>query len=146
MALLGTSLLVSVLIFLMCITVIGIPFAIFFGVRWAFSTQCVMLEGASGTQAMAISARRVIGSWWRTFGILLLTFVIVGVISGIVDGIFGALHIGLLTLLVSLIVGILTAPFSTAVVTLLYFDLRVRKDGLTHDDLLTARGQVTATT
>jgi hypothetical protein len=145
MALLGTSLLVSVLILLMCVTIIGIPFAIFFGVRWAFSTQCVMLEGVSGTQAMALSARRVIGSWWRTFGILLLTVIIVGLVSGIVTAIFGVFHVRLLTFLVSLVMGILTAPFETAVLTLLYFDMRVRKDGLTHDDLLTARGQVTAT-
>jgi hypothetical protein len=135
-ALLGTSLLVGILLFLMAITVVGIPFAIYFGIRWAFIAQVVMLEGLGGTNAMARSSQLVAGSWWRTLGILVLMAIMVAIVGAIVSGIFTAiLGAGILSGIIQLIVQILLAPFYSAVVTLLYFDYRVRKEQLNHETL-----------
>ncbi|HEY8743213.1 MAG TPA: hypothetical protein VIU62_08950 [Chloroflexota bacterium] len=132
-ALIGTSLLVALLLLLMSITVIGIPFAIWLGIRWAFIAQVVMLENLSGTSAMSRSSQLVAGSWWRTFGILILLVIVVAIVSSITSAVIvGIFHNGPVAGLARLIIQILLAPFYSAVVTLLYFDLRVRKEQFTH--------------
>ena len=128
-SLVGTSLLVGVLVGLMAITVIGIPFAIYFGIRWVFIAQVVMLENRAGTAAMQRSGQLVQGFWWRTFGILLLVGIIIGVISDILTLPFGQNVSGDI---VRLVVQIILTPIAAAVATLLYFDMRVRKEDLTH--------------
>ena len=131
--LIGTSLLIGLIVAVLAITVVGIPVAIWLGIRWVFSSQIVMLEGQAGTSAMSRSADLVRNYWWRTFGILLLVFIAIGLVDGIISGIFG--HIVFIGGLINLIVEILIAPLYTAIVTLLYFDMRVRKENLTHDVL-----------
>ena len=129
--LIGTSLLIGLIVAALSITIIGIPVAIWLGIRWVFSSQIVMLEGQAATSAMSRSADLVRNYWWRTFGILLLVFIAIGLVDAIISGIFG--RIAFIGGLINLIVQILIAPLYTAIVTLLYFDMRVRKENLTHD-------------
>ncbi len=140
-ALIGTSLLVGLLLLLMAITVIGIPFAIWLGIRWAFIAQVVMLENLGGASAMSRSSQLVAGSWWRTFGILILLVIVVAIVSAVTSAVFvGIFGSGLLAGIARLIIQILLAPFYSAVVTLLYFDLRVRKEQFTHTMLASDLG------
>ena len=86
------------------------------------------------------------GSWWRLFGITLLTAIIVSVIgqliawplmmagglTGVLSGSAAAAGTGLVvtSLIATLITTALSTIFTAAVVSLLYIDLRMRKEGL----------------
>lgn len=73
---LGSSLLLIITIVVLSITIIGTPFAIYFGIRWGFYAQAVLLEETSATNALKRSRELVRGSWWRVFGIILAIFLL----------------------------------------------------------------------
>ena len=58
----------------LAVTIIGIPFAIYFGTRWGFYAQAVLIERTSATNALKRSRALVTGTWWRVFGIMLAIF------------------------------------------------------------------------
>jgi glycerophosphoryl diester phosphodiesterase family protein len=107
-------------------------------VAWAFATPVLLVEGLRGTVALKRSFRLVQGRWWRTFGVLLVGFILAAIISAVVEAVF---LIGIvvgedndaLVLVLSTIAGIIglavTTPFQAALLAVLYFDLRVRKEG-----------------
>jgi integral membrane sensor domain MASE1 len=97
----------------------------------------LLTEGVKGRKALERSRQLVRGHWWRTFGVVVLGTILAGVLSGAI----GAVVIGVtsvsdhrsLTAIVVSVVGntagrLITVPFSAAFVTVLYFDLRVRKE------------------
>ena len=71
------------------VTVIGVPFAIYLGVRWGLYGVPVMFEGSSAWNALGRSAELVRGSWLRVFGItlaiLLVTIMIVYILTEAFD-------------------------------------------------------------
>ena len=69
---LGVILLSLLAIFALAITIIGIPVAIYFAVRWIFLVQVVMLEQGRVLPAFSRSSDLIRGQWWRVFGSLLL--------------------------------------------------------------------------
>ena len=73
---LGSFLLWMLVFGLLAITVIGIPFAIYFATRWGFYSQTVLIEGTSATNALRRSGELVKGTWWRIFGIMLAIFLL----------------------------------------------------------------------
>ena len=81
-AMLGALILAGLGVLLMAITIIGIPFAIFFAVRWNFVMQTASLERCGPPTALARSSDLVRDNWWRVFGILLLIWNITGHRSG----------------------------------------------------------------
>ncbi len=108
------------------------------------------IEGRPATirQALRRSSQLVRGSWWRTFGVwllgVILTFIISGVISTPVsfllpqlggdafvaaDGSPTPLFL-ILNALTAILVTALTAPFTAALIVLLYVDRRIRREGL----------------
>lgn len=107
-------------------------------VALAFGMPVLLVEGIHGRRALGRSHRLVTGRWWRTFGILLFGFVLVTVISAIVQAIF---YVGVfvgpdndaLDIVLTAIAGVvglaIGTPFQAALTTVLYFDLRVRKEG-----------------
>ncbi|MQA95963.1 MAG: hypothetical protein GEV11_15405 [Streptosporangiales bacterium] len=116
-------------------------------VGWALSTPAVVLERQGVIAAMKRSFRLVKGSWWRTFGILLLTAILAGLISGIlplpfqgIASIFadpnepsatGAYIASIvITTIGSGIAATIATPFQAGVTVLLYVDQRIRKEGL----------------
>ncbi len=117
--------------------------AIYLAVRWTLTVAAMMAEDIGPIRGLGRSWNLVSGSWWRTFGILLIVgilhtiisyglFILFGVIAALFStGDFQAavVQVGgtLLTALVS--------PITTIAITLLYFDLRVRKEGLDLDQL-----------
>ncbi len=80
---LGSNLLYMLILGLLAITVIGIPFAIYFGTRWAFYAQAVLIEETSVTNALRRSRELVTGTWWRVFGILFAIFLLAFMIQTI---------------------------------------------------------------
>lgn len=142
------------------VTIIGIPFAIYFSIRWSLYGLPVMFEATTGRNALRRSTELVNGSWWRVFGIILAISLIAGMIGFILQASseFILSLIGLaapedpanllewlqrlyipvptemgwfsysVRRLVSLSIAFITMPISPIGSTLLYFDLRIRKE------------------
>jgi len=119
-AMLGATILAGLACGLMAITIIGIPFAIYFGIRWVFICQTVLLEDVSPRDALSRSSDLVKDNWWRVFGIVLVVGIIVWVIGWVV---------GYIPVVGSTLGIILSTPIAITGATLLYYDLRVRKEG-----------------
>ena len=97
------------------------------------------------------------GSWWRVFGIGLLTAIIMSLVSGLLRAPFGVLA-GTLTynavqppaaaVIVStagrVLADTITTTLAAGVVVLLYVDLRMRREGLDRTLRAAAGGQVAA--
>jgi hypothetical protein len=106
-------------------------------VHWFFAPQAVVIEGLGATAALRRSWDLVRGTAWRVFGIGLVVSLIVSILSGIIAGVFTAvLLLGgndrgtvFLASLVASLVTLLIRPFQRTAFTLLYFDLRIRKEG-----------------
>ncbi len=125
-ALFLTVLRVLVIFIALCITVVGIPFAVYFLVRWAFVTQTVIIEGQSGHGAMELSAGVVQGCWWRTLGVLFILGLLASFPTGAVSLLFSAAA-PVAGSLASAVVAVIVLPFSATASTLLFFDLQSRE-------------------
>ncbi len=114
--------------------IIGIPLFFYLVVIWSFATQAVVIENKGVFSALGRSRELVRGSWWRVFGIgLVFALIFVPLILAIV---LISFFIGLVfdpgTLAFGIIGGVFAAlvtPVYYIASTLLYLDLRVRKEG-----------------
>ena len=106
---------------------------------WAVATPALLIEGVRGSRALGRSYELVHGRWWPTAGVLLVANLIVAVVGGAISAtLVGIVLSGatrsvvstvFLSSLAAAVSSILTRPFQAAVTTVLYYDLRVRKDG-----------------
>lgn len=115
-----------IIVALLAITIVGIPFAIYLAVRWAFLVQAVMLEDTRPAEALTLSSRMVSGYWWRTLGIILVIGILTSVPIFVVSVIF-ALAPLLVSGIINAIMAALILPFAGAAYTLLFFDLQARE-------------------
>jgi hypothetical protein len=105
---------------------------------WSVAVPALLVEGTRGLKALGRSFKLVRGRWWPTAGTLLLA----NLLAAAVAFGFGILAVPLVLagsgndFVVNLANGVfggaanvLTIPFVSAVVTVIYFDLRVRKEG-----------------
>ena len=120
---------------------------IWLSVAWSVSFPALLSEGIGPVAALGRSFRLVKGRWWPTFGALLVMYVLVAVISGILGALLGAALIAAVDneavaavfyTIVNTLSSLITLPLMAAVLTVIYFDLRVRKEGF--DLQLLARG------
>jgi hypothetical protein len=121
-----TALRVAVIVVALGITIVGIPFAIYFMVRWAFFTQAIVIEGESSSGATNVSARIVQGCWWRTLGVLFVLGLLASLPAGVITLIFSA-AVPIAGNLASAVVAVMVFPFSASATTLLFFDLQSRE-------------------
>lgn len=153
LSLAGAQILAGLAVGLAAITIIGIPFAVYFGVRWQFAAQAVILEGRGAVDALSHSGDLVKGSWWRVVGIMFAAGIVTGILGaliglpfGIASGVLsvpsGSYETGVimpLEVIVSTVGGVLssviTGPITGIWATLLYYDLRVRKEGYSLETL-----------
>jgi hypothetical protein len=144
--LVGLVLLYGLVVIGLSMTVIGIPFAIYLFVAWLLSIQILLVEGTGIQTALSRSRELVSGHWWRVIGIVILLAIIQAIISAFfslpatIFG-FGSVFTDPGSTDVSPLVIVLDAVGSTAgqivvgpiaycAYILLYYDLRVRKEGL----------------
>jgi hypothetical protein len=128
-ALIGAGLRALLITLALVVTIIGIPWAIARLVRWSWFGQAVMLDGASGSGALAASAGVVRGHWWRVLGIsVLLLFVgsVLGPLIGIPVMIAARAPLELVNGLSSVIYAF-THPFAVIGSTILYQQLKDRR-------------------
>jgi hypothetical protein len=99
----------------------------------------MLVEGRGGMAALRRSWHLVKGRWWATCGRLVVASILVSVVAGIVTvvplaatgGVFDDTSFAALLVehAAKFAVSLITTPFIAAVTTLVYFDLRVRKEG-----------------
>ena len=83
--LLGSALLWSLIVSVLAVTIVGIPFALYFAVRWGFFVETLLLEGVSARDALKRSSELVSGMWWRMCGMLLAVFLLSTAIHAIFE-------------------------------------------------------------
>ena len=125
----------GIVIVALSITIIGIPVAIYFAIKWLFVTHAILLEGKSISESLSRSAQLTTDNWWRIFGyviLLLLITICFGVILGFIQNF--VLDVFNFSTAVNgfdfgiTILSIITAPITIITTTLLYFTLRVEKE------------------
>jgi len=114
-------------------------------VYFSLTSQIVMLEGRGALATVRRSRQLIAGSFWRVLGYLIL----LGLLSGIIGGILGA-AIGaagsalgsegqqLLTDAAGALVAVFVAPITYITLTLLYYDLRIRREAFDVEMLASA--------
>ncbi|HVF74137.1 MAG TPA: hypothetical protein VM938_03745 [Acidimicrobiales bacterium] len=123
------------------VIVIGFLFCIVPGIYlWAaFSVAIPVLfvENVRGTRALKRSRSLTKGRWWPVAAVVFLGFllgvIVSGMLTGVVELALGATDSDIVAVVVGAIgatlAGAVVTPFTAAVATVLYFDLRVRKEG-----------------
>jgi hypothetical protein len=128
LTLVGVSFLSAILI------LIGLVFFIipgfYIAVRFTVASQAAVLEKQGVTDSLRRSWNLVEGNWWRVFGIVIVVTILVGVLEALAGRLVGAVAGDVLgTGLSTAVVGILIQPIQAIALTLLYYDLRIRKEG-----------------
>jgi len=135
--LLGYWLLVGLMVIVFCL----LPLWMWIWVSWVVVMPVMFIENAGLGTAMSRSWRLVEGRWWRTFLIVFLIFIVFYAVRFALSA-FIALGQTLLQLVISpviviwisgatgVIVDSLVNPVFQIAVVLIYFDLRVRREGL----------------
>jgi len=104
-------------------------------VRFCLGIQAVVLERLSPVAALRRSLRLTRGSFWR----IVLFYIVIGLVSGILSDILGllpglfvsALPLGtraVIEVLATGVVQIFTSPFILILLTLVYYDIRIRRE------------------
>jgi hypothetical protein len=135
-------------------------FMVWFGIRvYYLPVPALMIERTTVFQAIGRGYRLTSRQYWRTFGIAMLTLVVVqiagGMLSapftiaaqvvgaGVVSSQWAPLLLVVLSAAGSVISAAFTAPFTSAVTSLQYLDQRMRKEA--YDVELMAQAGITAT-
>ena len=83
--LLGCFLLWSLVVGVLAITIIGIPFSIYFTVRWGLFLGTVMFEKTTVKHALRRSSELATGMWWQLFGTLLVLLLLATLVHAIFE-------------------------------------------------------------
>ncbi len=113
---------------------------IYLTVAWTVAVPVLLFEGTRGLKALGRSRALVRGRWWPVLGALVLGYILFFIITAILTAILGGLlSVGagdsltanlVVQTLVGIIGAVVTTPFQAALIAIIYFDLRVRKEGL----------------
>jgi hypothetical protein len=145
------------LLWLACLTGIGLLAAflalvfpgIYLAVAWSLAFCALMAENLKGSAALGRSYRLVRGRWWPTFGTLLLAYILMMVVTFFVQlpllvalgSVDPSSFAGFLAAALSgIVTSVITTPFLATIFILVYFDLRVRKEGFDLELLTQAVG------
>ncbi|MBR8741314.1 glycerophosphoryl diester phosphodiesterase membrane domain-containing protein [Nocardiopsis sp. MG754419] len=141
----GAGIAIGLLIALVGALAVAAP-ALWIWIRLYYAMPLVVLERVGPFQAMARSWRLSQGSWWRTLGYWLLALVIVFAVQMILStpvsmiaafiglaapgALWATVAAGAITYVLTVLIYAITQPFVAGVNTLLYVDLRMRREGL----------------
>jgi hypothetical protein len=106
---------------------------------WSVAVPALLIERRGAFRSLGRSRRLVKGRWWATAAVLVVATLMVTLIAGAIEGLLIAVASLpsqpslLLAVFVSTLSGVIatviTEPFRAATTTLLYYDLRVRREG-----------------
>ena len=106
-------------------------------VAWTVAAPVLLLEDVRGWSALKRSRALVKGRFWSVTGVVLLVFVLTAIVQAVFLGLFAGIVSVTGNEVASAVAdalgqtasSALITPLSAAVLTVLYFDLRVRKEG-----------------
>jgi hypothetical protein len=99
-------------------------------VRFAFVVYIALLERSVPTESLARSWTLTAGTWWRTFGLLLLIMLVASAVQTVLDLATGSFpEVG------ALLSAIVVTPLAAIGNALIYLDLRARKENYTLEQL-----------
>jgi hypothetical protein len=136
LALIGAYLL-TVLILIPGFIALIIP-AIFLAVKLSVTFPAVIVERAGPPTAIRRSFNLTRGNWWRVFAVVVVVFLIAAVINFALTGVLipalladdvSEVTVAVLDTILSIITFAITYPLWASVLTVLYYDLRVRNEG-----------------
>jgi hypothetical protein len=125
----GAQVLATIGVLLLALTVIGLPFAIWKLVGWAFVQEEVIFTDKSFRESFRASSDLVRGRWFRTARVIVI-FYVIGIATGPILTfalIFTSLPLFWINVIGSLVFALLI-PFTALGGTFLYFDLGVREE------------------
>lgn len=109
----------------------------YFAIAWTVATPVLLFEGLRGSRALRRSRELVRGRWWPTLAVIFLSTMFTAIVQSIFGGLFFAAvrdadsdaAVALANAATNIAASVLTTPFTAAVIAVVYFDLRVRKEG-----------------
>jgi hypothetical protein len=125
----GAQLLATIGVFLLALTVIGLPWALWKLVGWAFVQEEVLFTDRGFRESFRASSDLVRGRWFRSARVIVI-FYVIGIATGPILTfalIFTALPLIWINVIGSLVFALLI-PFTALGGTFLYFDLSVREE------------------
>ena len=124
----------------------GLVLFLWIVIRLYFAMPVVILERVGAGRALGRSWELTRGSWWRIFGIILLSTVLIGVVTNLLGTPFSIISLvpvflapgelwapvvaGAVIYVGNVLIYSVSTPFTAGVTTLLYVDLRMRREGL----------------
>lgn len=138
---LGTAVLMGIVLAFAALTIFIPPLFIFLFVRWSVAFVALVAERLGPLASLGRSWGLTRGSWWHTFGVLIVIAIleialeaavgVVGlVISGVLTTVAGNPVAGtIVTSVFSTLFSILIVPLTTAILVVLYYELRARREG-----------------
>jgi len=111
----------------------------FFCIAWFFAAvNVVMVEGKGPSEALGRSRALAKGSVGRILGTLLVCGIIIAIVQGVIKAAIGLLIVSAhptdaINALIGNVINMFLFPFFTVMTTLLYYDLRIRKEGFDLD-------------
>jgi hypothetical protein len=130
----------------------GVALFVWIYMKVLVAPAAVVIEELGAVEGIRRSWQLTRGNWWRVLGITLVVAIMVGIIAQVVtipvsllpafytsvvsphggadQAVAAAVGIAVVTAIVTALVGGVGYAFQTAVMALLYLDLRMRKDGL----------------
>lgn len=110
------------------ISVIGIPFAVYYFIRTSPFAQACVLEDQRSIGSLRASARQTRRHWWRTLGLTVLVdaiAILFGPLLGVLILLLTARSLTFIDITGSIVYE-LVVPYAALALTLYYFDLQAR--------------------
>ena len=112
---------------------------IYLGIAFIAAVPVLVIEGIKGTKAMSRSYQLTQGRWWASFGVFLVGVLLLPFIIGFAVGFLLGLGLAgqdftdpttyeVVSSVINVIGSLIGTPIQVVVITVLYFDLRVRKE------------------
>jgi hypothetical protein len=111
---------------------------VYLGVAFCLTLPALLFEGVGPFRGFGRSRSLVKGRWWPTLGLVIVGYLLVSIVGGVIQAILIAIAgassscvvpAAIATVIGSTVSNAITTPYLAAVLTILYFDMRVRKEG-----------------
>ena len=124
---------------------------IYLSVAWSLTIPAMLFERTMPWTALQRSFRLVKGRWWPICGVIIVGVMLVSFLAGILQAVIQLVPafladgneavLAFSTVVAGTVGSALTTPYTAAVIALLYFDQRVRKEGFDLEILAQGLGE-----
>lgn len=141
--LIGTLLFISVLILgiVLSLFIIGLPLLLYCLIAFQFYIYAILFQNSQGAHSLLLSRELILNNWWRVFGIIMAWTLLQSVIQVLFDITIQELNQSTSQVMLAFYGILKTAffalilPIEILLTAILYFDLRVRNQEYSLEDL-----------